>query len=80
MISKKQMYFISFLVTVFFVLVSTPWDWGVTFFGDSVVAWVIYYVVGFILAFYVTYIFIWALLILVNHGCEYFKMINHGDS
>lgn len=79
MISKKQTYVIAFLLNIFFVLVSTPWEFGNTFFGDSKESWVLYYVLGFILSFYVTYIFIWTLKMLLNHTCEYFKEINHDD-
>ncbi len=78
MISKRTLILVALLVNTFFVLVSTPWVFGGTFFGDSLVAWVIFYLIGFALSYYVTYIFIWVLTILVNLSCEHFKEINHG--
>lgn len=80
MMTKKQNFVVAFLLNLFFVLVSTPWEFGFTFFGDSKGAWILYYIVGFILSFYVTYIFIWAIRMLLNHTCEYFKEINHDNN
>lgn len=77
--SKKQIYFIAFLLNLFFVLVSTPWDFGFTFFGDSKAAWILQYVIAFILSYYVTYIFLVTLLALVSHTCQYFKETNDGN-
>jgi len=76
--SKRQAFVIALFLNTFFVLVSTPWTFGLSYFGDSKVAWVIYYVIGYVLGLYVTYIFIRALAILVNHTCEQFKEINNG--
>ena len=76
--SKKQFIIIAFLLNTFFVLVSTPWTFGLSYFGESTLAWVLYYVIGFIIGWYVTYVFIRALIILVNHTCEQFKEINNG--
>lgn len=74
--SKTQTYVITFLLSVFFTLVSTPWEFGLTFFGDSKGAWILHYLIGFILCFYVTYVFIRAIMMLVDHSCEYFKQLN----
>lgn len=76
---KKQTIVISLFLTIFFVLISTPWIWGNEYFGDSVTAWVIYYLVGSVITFYVNYVFIRAMIILVNHTCEQFKVINKNE-
>ncbi|MBW7890670.1 MAG: hypothetical protein H3C48_06545 [Chitinophagaceae bacterium] len=76
--SKRQTLIIAVLLTIFFMVVSTPWEFGLSYFGDSTVAWVLYYIIGFIISLYVTYAFLRALIMLVNHTCEQFKEINNG--
>lgn len=75
--AKRQTFIIALLLNIIFVWISTPWDFGLTFFGDSVIAWIIYYVVGFLLSFYVTWAFLRALKILLNHMTHH--NINRGE-
>ncbi len=73
---KGQLIGISILFTLFFVVVSTPWTWGLSFFADQIPAWIIYYIIGSVLGYYVMWAFVRALVILMNHekhhieGCK----------
>lgn len=75
--SKRPMFFITLLLTIVFVGISTPWSWGATFFGDSKIAWVVYYVLGTVLTFYTIWVFLRALKVLLNHMSHHFKEEGH---
>jgi len=75
--SKPQTFIIAFLLNIVFVLISTPWEFGHTYFGDSKIAWIIYYVIGFAFSLYVTWAFLRALKLLLNHIGHHLKEENH---
>lgn len=75
--SRVQIIVVAVLLNIFFVLISTPWTYGNTYFADSVLAWVIYYIVGFILSLFVTWAFLWAINILSNHEKHHLEEENH---
>lgn len=74
--NRKQLYTITVLFSLFFVLISTPWDFGFTFYADSLQAWYIHYLVGIVLTIYVMWAFVRSLIILTSHerhhiqGCD----------
>ncbi len=74
--NRKSLYTITFLFSVFFVLISTPWDFGFTFFADRLTAWYIYYILGFALTIYVMWAFVRALVILTSHERHHIKGCN----
>lgn len=75
--SRLQMIVVSVLLTIFFTLISTPWEWGNSFFGDSLIAWIVYYVVGFLISLFVVWAFLWALDILSNHEKHHLEEDHH---
>lgn len=64
---RKQLYVISVLFTLFFLAISTPWDFGFTFFADSLAAWYVHYILGAILCLYVMWVFVRCLVMLLSH-------------
>ncbi len=75
--SRLQIIFVSFFLTVIFTIISTPWDWGNTFFGDSLIAWVIYYIVGFLFSLFVVWAFLWAIDVLTGHEKHHLEEEDH---
>ncbi|MDD3771776.1 MAG: hypothetical protein PHC38_03865 [Weeksellaceae bacterium] len=73
---KEQLIVISTLFTVFFVLISTPWDFGNTFFGDNLEAWWIHYLIGIVLAFYTMWAFLRAIIMLMSHERHHIEGCN----
>lgn len=65
--NKPQLYLISVLFTLFFIAISTPWDFGFTFFADSLAAWYVHYILGAILGLYVMWVFVRAIVMLLSH-------------
>lgn len=74
---KKQLVTVSVLFTIFFVIVSTPWTFGMGYFADLVPAWVIYYIIGSILGYYVMWAFVRALVVLLNHERHHIEGCNN---
>lgn len=77
--SKRQTFIVALLVNIFFVLISTPWTFGFTYYGDSMMAWIIYYIIGFLLSWFVVWAFLWALKVLTNHMKEHLEGGHHHE-
>ncbi len=75
--SRRQIIVISIVLNTFFVLISTPWTFGNTFFGDSVEAWIIYYIVGFVISLFVVWAFVWAIEVLSTHEKKHLEEEHH---
>ena len=65
--NRRQLYVITVLFSLFFLAISTPWDFGFTFFADSLAAWYVHYILGAILCIYVMWAFVRALVMLLTH-------------
>lgn len=74
--NKRQLYVITVLFTIFFILISTPWSFGFYFYADSMAAWVIYYALGAILGVYTMWAFVRAILILLSHERHHIEGCN----
>lgn len=77
--SKRQTFVVAFLINIFFVLISTPWTFGLTYYGDSTVAWIIYYIIGFFLSLFVVWAFLRAIQILTNHQKHHLEGGHHHE-
>lgn len=74
--NRPQLYLITVLLTIFFILVSTPWSFGLSYYADSKAAWVFYYVLGAVLGVYTTWAFIRAIIILASHERHHIEGCN----
>ncbi len=74
--NKRQLYLITVLFSIFFIVISTPWDFGMTFFADKLEAWYIHYIVGAVLCIYTMWAFVRALTILLSHERHHIEGCN----
>lgn len=77
--NKKQLYLITVLFTIFFILISAPWDFGFTFFADKLMAWWIHYILGAVLGVYTMWAFVRAIVMLLGHERHHIEGCN-GES
>lgn len=76
--NRGSLWTITVLFSIFFVLISTPWDWGFTFWADSLEAWYVHYIIGTALTIYVMWAFVRALVILTSHEKHHIRGCNGG--
>lgn len=74
--NRKQLWTITILFSIFFILISTPWDWGFTFWADSLEAWYVHYIIGGVLTVYTMWAFVRAIVLLSNCEKESIKGCN----
>lgn len=74
--NKRQLYVITVLFTIFFVLISTPWSFGFHYYADSKEAWWVHYVIGFILGAYTMWAFTRAIVMLMSHERHHIEGCN----
>jgi len=69
--SNRQIFVVAILITLFFILISTPYQFDFNhYFAVSTWLWGIYYGLGFLLSLYVFWVFVRALKVLMNHDEE----------
>lgn len=74
--NRKQLWFITIAFSIFFIVVSTPWDWGLTYWADSVESWYVHYAIGTVLTVYVMWAFVRAIVILTGHEKHHIRGCN----
>lgn len=74
--NKRQLYVITVLFSIFFIVISTPWYFGHTFFADKLCAWYVQYALGAVLCIYTMWAFVRAFVILLSHERHHIEGCN----